>query len=63
MATYPSEHNTVEKYVLSRAHRDYCHTAQEVGGTLIWGERARGNNWSGISGMVSNTWFPWFPGH
>jgi hypothetical protein len=38
---------------------------QEVGGTLIGEDWARGNDWSGISGMVSNTsytWFPWFPG-
>ena len=30
---------------------------------FIWGGRARGNGWSGISGMVSNTSnirFPWF---
>ena len=24
--------------------------------------QARGNGWSEIPGMVSNTWFPWFPG-
>ena len=32
---------------------------------LNWGERARGNGWSRISEMVSNTsntWFQWFPG-
>jgi hypothetical protein len=25
---------------------------------LNWGGRVRGNDWSGIGGMVSNTWFP-----
>ena len=28
---------------------------------LNWGGQARGNGWSRMSGMVSNTWFPWFP--
>ena len=25
---------------------------------LNWGGRAHGNDWCGIGGMVSNTWFP-----
>ena len=44
--------------------RDKC--VQVTGGWwhLNWGGRARGNGWSGISGMVlntSNTWFDAIP--
>ena len=43
------------------------HKVRRTGGWchLNQGGQARGNDWSGISGMVSNTpntWFPWFPG-
>lgn len=32
--------------------------SQEVSVNLKWGGRARGHDWSGIGGMVPNTWFP-----
>jgi hypothetical protein len=38
------------------------HTLSTTGGWwhLNWGKRARVNDWSGISGMVSNTSSTWF---
>ena len=44
-----------------RANTEY--TEWSTGGWwhLNWGGRARGNDWSGIGGMVSNTSITWVP--
>ena len=36
----------------------YVRVSQEVGGTSVGLDGFCGNDWSGISGMGSNTWFP-----